>query len=221
MGPEDTRKDADTYPKPGLEIGDITIEGPIEAWPPLSRSRLLGGINPETGTASDVNAILERVLPRAFRRPVDPGEIASFLNLAKSELGRGGSFEVALRLALKAVLCSPEFLFLEAPGGDGLTQHALASRLSYFLWSTMPDEELLSLAVAGKLDHPMVLRGQVDRMLNSPRAKAFTVNFNGSVARLEGYRFHHTRPEIVSRVRRVVKDFHGRRDTAVFSGDAS
>ena len=176
-GTEDTRKDADTYPNPGLEIGDITIEGPIEEWPPLSRFRLLGEVNPKTGTLSDVNAILERVLPRAFRRPVDPGEVAPILSLAKSELDSGGSFEVALRLALKAVLCSPEFLFLEEPGGDVISQHALASRLSYFLWSSMPDKELLSLAVAGKLDDPMVLRGQVDRLLNSPKANAFTVNF--------------------------------------------
>ena len=176
-GTEGTRKDADTYPNPGLEIGDITIEGPIEEWPPLSRSRLLGEVDLKTGTVSDVNAILERVLPRAFRRPVDPGEVTPILNLAKSELDNGGSFEVALRLALKAALCSPEFLFLEEPGGDVLSQHALASRLSYFLWSSMPDEELLSLAVAGKLDHPMVLRGQVDRLLNSPKANAFTINF--------------------------------------------
>jgi len=176
-GTEGTRKDADTYPNPGLEIGDITIEGPIEEWPPLSRSRLLGEVDLKTGTVSDVNAILERVLPRAFRRPVDPGEVTPILNLAKSELDNGGSFEVALRLALKAALCSPEFLFLEEPGGDVLSQHALASRLSYFLWSSMPDEELLSLAVAGKLNHPMVLRGQVDRLLNSPKANAFTINF--------------------------------------------
>jgi len=176
-GTEGTRKDADTYPNPGLEIGDITIEGPIEEWPPLSRSRLLGEVDLKTGTVSDVNAILERVLPRAFRRPVDPGEVTPILNLAKSELDNGGSFEVALRLALKAALCSPEFLFLEEPGGDVLSQHALASRLSYFLWSSMPDEELLSLAVAGKLNHPMVLRGQVDRLLKSPKANAFTINF--------------------------------------------
>ena len=176
-GTEGTRKDANTYPNPGLEIGDITIEGPIEKWPPLSRVRLLGGVNPKTGTVGDINAILQTLLPRAFRRPVDPGEIAPILVLAKSELDRGGSFEAALRLALKAVLCSPEFLFLEEPGGDVISQHALASRLSYFLWSSMPDEELLSLAVAGKLDDPMVLRGQVDRLLNSPKANAFTVNF--------------------------------------------
>jgi hypothetical protein len=176
-GTEDTRKDADTYPNPGLEIGDITIEGPIEEWPPVSRSRLLGEVDPKTGTMSDVSAILERVLPRAFRRPVDLVEVEPILSLAKSELDSGGSFEAALRLALKAVLCSPEFLFLEEPGGDVISQHALASRLSYFLWSSMPDDELLSLAVAGSLDDPVILRGQVDRLLSSPKANAFTVNF--------------------------------------------
>jgi len=173
----DTRKDANTYPNPGLEIGDITIEGPIEQWPPLSRARLLGEVDPKSGTVSDVNAILQRVLPRVFRRPVEPGEIAPILSLAKSKLDSGGSFEAALRLALKVALCSPEFLFLEEPGDDVISQHALASRLSYFLWSSMPDQELLSLAVAGKLDDPKILRGQVDRLLNSPKANAFTINF--------------------------------------------
>ena len=176
-GTEDTRKNADTYPNPGLEIADITIEGPIEEWPPASRARLLSDVNPRSGTASDAKAILERILPRAFRRPVEPGEVDPFVSLVESKLDAGDSFEGALRLGLKAVLCSPEFLFLEEPGEDVISQHALASRLSYFLWSSMPDAELLSLADQGRLDDPTVLRGQVDRLLNSPKAKALTVNF--------------------------------------------
>ena len=176
-GTEDTRKDADTYPNPGIEIGDITIEGPIEEWPPPSRARLLGDVDPQEGTVNDARKILERTLPRAFRRPVEPDEVAPYVGLVKSELDAGGSFETALRLGLKAVLCSPEFLFLEEPGRDAISQHALASRLSYFLWSSMPDAELLSLANQRKLDDPEVLRGQVDRLLDSSKAQAFTVNF--------------------------------------------
>ena len=188
-GTQDTRKDADTYSNPGLEIGDITIEGPLEEWPPLSRSRLLGEIDPEFGTLSDISAILERVVPRAFRRPVDPNELLLILSLAKTELDSGGSFVSALRLALKAVLCSPEFLFLEEPGSDVISQHALASRLSYFLWSSMPDEELLSLATAGKLGDATVLRSQVDRLLNSAKSKAFKVNFTAQWLKLKDIDF--------------------------------
>ena len=176
-GTEDTRKDADTYPNPGIEIGDITIEGPIEQWPPPSRARLLGDVDPQRGTVKDARKILERTLRRAFRRPLELSEADPYVSLVQSELAGGGSFEAALRLGLKAVLCSPEFLFLEEPGRDAISQHALASRLSYFLWSSMPDAELLSLADQGRLDDAEVLRGQVDRLLNSSKAKAFTVNF--------------------------------------------
>ncbi len=69
-GTRDTRKDADTYPEPGLEIGDILIEGPLEKWPPASRKKLLGDVDPQTGTLADAKIILNRILPRAFRRPI-------------------------------------------------------------------------------------------------------------------------------------------------------
>src|SRR5262249_41396550 len=90
----------------------------------------------------------------------------------------GHSFEQAVRVGLKAVLVSPEFLFLREQPGK-LDDFALASRLSYFLWSTMPDEELLTLAEQEKLSQVDVLRTQVERMLNDPRATAFIENFVG------------------------------------------
>ncbi len=177
FGTRGTRKDADTFPEPGLEIGEITLEGPLEQWPPPSRARLLGDVDPTEGTASDARKILGKILPRAFRRNVDAKELTPYMDLVEAELEAGGSFESALRLGLKAVLCSPEFLFLDEPSSDVISQHALASRLSYFLWSSMPDAELLALASQGELNDPSVLRKQVERMLKSPRAKAFTVNF--------------------------------------------
>ena len=105
-------------------------------------------------------------------------DVKPFLDLVKAKLAEKHSFEQALRVGLKAVMVSPDFLFLrERPGK--LDDFALASRLSYFLWSTMPDEELLALATEKKLGDAETLRGQVERMLKSPKASAFTENFLG------------------------------------------
>ena len=99
--------------------------------------------------------------------------------MTSAALDEGRSFEDSLRLGLKAILCSPHFLFLDEPGHDRISQHALASRLSYFLWSSMPDDALTSLADQGLLENPEVLRDQVERMLDDPKARALTDNFVG------------------------------------------
>lgn len=178
-GTRDTRKDADTYPEPGIEIGDIVIEGPLEEWPPASRAKLLGNVDLQRGTLDDARKILERLLPRAFRRSCKPEELQTFLGLVESALSAERSFEDALRLGLKGVLCSPEFLFLDEPGRERISQHALASRLSYFLWSSMPDDRLLALADRAELDKPTVLRAEVERMLSDSKSQALTTNFVG------------------------------------------
>ncbi len=178
-GTKDTRKNADTYPEPGIEIGDITIEGPLEPWPPRSRAKLLGDVDLKKGTLDDARGMLTKILPRAFRRRTEPDELEPYVALVESALAEGRSFESALRLGLKAVLCSPEFLFLDEPGREAVSQYAFASRLSYFLWSSMPDRELLALAYQEKLDDPQVVRQQVERLLNDPKSKTFTTNFVG------------------------------------------
>ncbi|APZ97028.1 DUF1592 domain-containing protein [Fuerstiella marisgermanici] len=178
-GTRDTRKDADTYPEPGLEIGDITIEGPLEEWPPPSRAALFGDVDPEIATLDDAKQILNRITPKAFRRPVSAEEMTPYFDLVESALAADRSFEGALRLALKAILCSPEFLFLDEPATEQISQHAIASRLSYFLWSSLPDDELLALADAGSLNDAEVLQQQVERLLKDDRSKAFTENFVG------------------------------------------
>ena len=105
-------------------------------------------------------------------------DVAPFVAIVQAKLAEGYSFEPAMRAALKGVLISPEFLFLrERPGK--LDDFALACRLSYFLWSTMPDDELFALAEQQKLSRPDVLRQQVERLLASPKAAAFTENFVG------------------------------------------
>lgn len=128
--------------------------------------------------------ILTRFAPLAFRRPIDPVELKPFLALYDRSAERGDPFEERMKLALKGVLLSPDFLFrIETePGAVGIqpvTDHELASRLSYFLWSTMPDQELRRLADRGELNRPETLAAQVDRMLQDPRARVFAKTFIG------------------------------------------
>lgn len=167
------------YPGPGLHIHWMEVEGPLpEAWPTESYRRVFGDIDPKHGTLADAEILLRKLLPKAFRRPVTEGEEKPFVNLVATSLDSGQSFEAALRAGIKAVLASPKFLYFREPIGK-LDNHALASRLSYFLWSTTPDDTLLSLADAGELQRPDVMRTQVERMLQHPKAKAFTENFTG------------------------------------------
>ena len=124
------------------------------------------------------------LLPKAYRRPVEPAEVDQILALYDRAAERGDPFEESVKYALKAVLMSPRFLFRteEAPTGDGiepLGQYEMASRLSYFLWSSMPDEELYRLAREEKLQRPDVLAAQVERMLDDPRSRSFAAAFMG------------------------------------------
>ncbi len=167
------------YKGPGLAVQWVEMEGPlIEAWPPRGLTRLLNGVDLAKGTVEDARTILRAFLPRAFRRPVAADEIEPFVKLVSAGLKKGYTFEAALRVGLKAVVCSPDFLYLSAPPGR-LNDFDLASRLAYFLWNTNPDDTLLALAAKGKLGDRDVLRQQVERMLADPRAHEFTVNFTG------------------------------------------
>lgn len=119
---------------------------------------------------------------RAFRRPVTEGEVSKMLTLFDRAWSRGDNYETSLRLPLKGILISPNFLFLAEPesGEDGvqpLHPVPLASRLSYFIWSSMPDEELLCLAENGELLDPRVYRHQIYRMLADPKAEALGERF--------------------------------------------
>lgn len=179
---------------PGLAVQYVEIEGPChDTWPPASHRQLFGELawknvphenaRDRVEVASDApRADAERVLlrfaRRAFRRTVSAADVAPFVEITLAKMERGYTFELALRAALKGILISPEFLFLrERPGL--LDDFALASRLSYFLWSTMPDEILLDLAEQRQLSRPEVLREQVERLLRDPKAEQFTTNFVG------------------------------------------
>jgi mono/diheme cytochrome c family protein len=190
---------ADKYEGPGLVVQWVDVEGPLlESWPPPSHRRIFGDLPRERVPGSEKADRLEVVSPqpladaerilkdftrRAFRRTVTDEDIKPFLSRVRTQLAQGDSFEQALRVGLKSVLVSPHFLFLrEKPARAGnatLDDFALASRLSYFLWSSMPDDELLALAEEGRLHEPDTLRRQVERMLGDPKAAAFTENFAG------------------------------------------
>ena len=127
---------------------------------------------------ADAARLVRAFASRAFRRPVSDAEAAPYVALARAELTAGASLLDALRGAYRGVLASPRFLYFEEPPGR-LPDHALAARLSYFLWSTTPDAELRALADAGKLSDPPVLHAQVERMLDDSRSRAFIENFTG------------------------------------------
>jgi hypothetical protein len=178
------QNDPDHYDGPGLFVGDVEIEGPLGEWPPPSRMRLLGGVDPSTGRLGDAERILGGLLPQAFRRPAEAEDLAPILVLVKDSLEAGKSFEAALRSGLKGILCAPEFLFFDEPGDGRLGDDALASRLSYFLWSSMPDAALFTLAERGRLHEPDVLHEQVERMLRDGKVQRFIENFTGQWLRL-------------------------------------
>lgn len=184
---------ADKYTGPGLVIQWVEVEGPLlSSWPPPSHQAVFGDMKQavvpspsdpkrmevvSTQPLVDAERILRDFARRAFRRAVTDEDIKPFLARVKSRLDQKYSFEQAVRVGLRAILISPNFLFMrEKPSFD---DDALASRLSYFLWSSMPDEPLFKLAEARKLREPGVLREQVERMLSDPKAKAFTENFTG------------------------------------------
>jgi hypothetical protein len=126
--------------------------------------------------AADLTRLVHAFASRAFRRPVSAPEIQDYLNLAKAKLAMGASFSDALRSAYRLILTSPRFFYFEESPGT-LDDYALATRLSYFLWASTPDNELRAVADAGKLRDPAVLRAQTDRLLSHPYAARFIRNF--------------------------------------------
>jgi hypothetical protein len=183
---------ADKWSGPGLAVHWVEVEGPLHAmWPPRSHQQIFGKLAQKPAPIynhrdrvevvsdkpeEDARRILRQFARRAFRRAVTDRELEPIFKLVKVKLGEKRTFEEAVRVGILAVLVSPDFLFLREKPGK-LDDFALASRLSYFFWSSMPDEELLALAEKKKLGEPEVLRKQVERMLKSPKASAFTHNF--------------------------------------------
>ena len=131
--------------------------------------------------------ILNSIAHKAYRGPVTAADINPLMGLFHEGRADGGSFEHGIEMALSGVLVSPRFLFRSPNVPDNgeagdiyeLSDLDLASRLSFFLWSSIPDEELLSLAESGELRQPSVLSSQIKRMLADPKSKALIENFGG------------------------------------------
>jgi hypothetical protein len=127
--------------------------------------------------------VIRRFVTRAFRRPAREDEVARYVKLYQSAVDRGQAQDAAVKLALKAILVSPQFLFRIEHDREAATEpyaigdYELASRLSYFLWSSMPDDELFRLAGEGKLSDPSVLEQQARRMLADPKSRAMSDSF--------------------------------------------
>ena len=186
----------DDYTGKGLAIRSYRVEGPLlDEWPPPSTRVLLNGVQLKGQSESGyevrltkpplehIRVIVRTFARRAFRRPPSDDEVNGFVELARRELESGANFVDALRVPLRSMLSSPQFLMFEATSGQ-LDDYALASRLSYFLWRTTPDEQLLKLAADGQLGDSEMLRQQVDRLLGDVRAGRFISDFLGQWLRL-------------------------------------
>ena len=178
------------HPRLGPAVYQVSITGPFEAQgvgDTPSRQRIF--ICRPTGPDDAEDAarrILSHLLRRAYRRPVDDEDLKTPLEFFRQGLAEGG-FDVGIERALAAVLVSPHFLFRIERDPHGLSPDTayrvsdveLASRLSFFLWSSIPDDELLDLAVRGELSRPEVLDRQVRRMLADERSESLVTNFAG------------------------------------------
>lgn len=191
----------DKYKGPGLAISHIELEGPIiDEFPLPGHALLFTGIqrreieprNPadklrknykpkfevvSDNPDSDASAALHRIAKAAFRRELSEQEIKIYSELFKQTMEQGESFEVALRTAVAAIFCSPDFLFLREQPGK-LNDYALASRLAYLFTRTTPDELLLSKAESGQLtSDPEALERETRRLLADPRSERFIIDF--------------------------------------------
>ena len=185
--------DVDLRALPRLWYEYVELEGPLTPeWPtPATRETFFRG--EEKDEPAYAREIFARLLPRAYRRPVSPEEIDALVRTVKTMRDKHAqTFAEAVRSGVLTVLTSPDFLFLQEPTGTDtkpreLTDHELASRLSYFLWSSMPDAELFDLAARRKLHAPDVLRSQVKRLAADPRARQFVENFAGQWLRARDF----------------------------------
>lgn len=220
------------YPGPGLAIHGVEVEGPIfETWPPKGVALLFGDLA-KTGKETDEKAFrasgqtmrplvevtstnpsfdaarqLRGFAAAAFRRPVNEAKVAPYIALFNDELKRGSSFSVAMRTAAIGILCSPDFLYLKEPSGV-LDDYSLASRMSYFLWRSAPDDTLLQVAQTGKLREPAILYAQTERLLAHPHAKRFVADFTDAWLNLREI-------EATSPDRKLYPEFNGQLQDAM------
>jgi hypothetical protein len=170
------------FETPRIRIHKVEVKGPLnEQWPPASHRAIFG----DTPYASaNADKVLRAFAERAWRRPVADADVEPILRLvrtaekAAAEAGTppAQAAQSAITQGVRAVLCAPEFLYREERSSN-LDGHEIASRLSYFLWSSLPDEKLTARAAAGDLARPETRRTEAERMLSDPRADTFVSEF--------------------------------------------
>lgn len=182
----------DEFARPEAYIDSMLLEGPIyPQWPPASQVRILPA-SPlkQSDPSAYAGQVLSHFMHRAYRRRVDASELQAKLALFDEVFQETGDFQKGIEASLIAILMSPHFLYLAEPHASDfpegsqteprrLNDFELATRLSYFLWSSMPDDVLFRAAAQGKLSDPVQRMRQVDRMLADPKAEALTTNFAG------------------------------------------
>ncbi|HAA72897.1 MAG TPA: hypothetical protein DCE55_27410 [Planctomycetaceae bacterium] len=163
---------SDGRPRPRLRVQSIRFEGPYyESWPPASHRNLFPETAHVDGSPEYAAMVIRKFAERAFRRPLDPEELASLMSLWRTTYEQVGDFRGSIRDVFLVVLTSPQFLFLiensQTPEAEHLTSYELASKLSYFLWNGPPDARLLQLAAADTLRES--LDAEVLRLIASPK----------------------------------------------------
>lgn len=205
---------------PKIEIESVSFKAPVfESWPPTHHTQILF---PSDLAKSDPVAyareVLDRFMRRAFRRPVADQELDMMVPYFQEVRPTFATFEEAMRETLAMVLVSPDFLYLVEPSSGKrriLTDHEFASRLSYFLWSSMPDEQLFALADSGRLRNPQKLAAEVDRLLTDSRSRNFVEQFSDQWLDLGGMNRIAVNPEYYPEFRNELKP-HMRRETQAF-----
>ena len=173
------------------QLDKIVVEGPFNARPseesPSRRHIMICRPVNDAESPQCASRILSTIARRAYRRPVTDAEMKQLIGFFQSGREKGGSFDSGIETALAFLLVSPQFLFRFEKDPDNVAAGAsyrvsdleLASRLSFFVWSSIPDDPLLDLAIKGRLKDPVVLEAQVKRMLTDERARALGANFAG------------------------------------------
>ncbi len=171
--------------EPLIVIESMEFEGPLlESWPPSSHTQILFASPDVDDEPRYVREVLERFLTRAYRRPATQADVEVMAGFFEELRPNYPSFEETIREVLALALISPDFLYLVEPREkpnqrEPLTDYELASRISYFLWSSMPDERLFQLASSGSLRQQDVLDAEVQRMIADPKSRQFVQQLTG------------------------------------------
>lgn len=166
---------------PQIEVASMEFAGPIfDQWPPSHHQAILFPSKHRSDEETYAKAVLRNFMSKAFRRPIEDAEISPYSRFFSAARPKMASFEEAIRETLTMVLISPDFLYLVEPSDSkkrALGDWELASRLSYFLWSSMPDTRLFSLAKEGTLSDPGILKKETSRMISDQRSWQFVEQF--------------------------------------------